>query len=757
MTGGSSSQENAQQPRGGAQPFGRAASWRAGEGEAFPPDSPQWQQRIHRRRALLWAVAALVTAGAELGGLEELRPLALAVPVGIGLGSALALRFLAGRTPAVLARREVLACWLALDAVLITWGIYLTGGVASPFVMWYVANAGAASVVGGTRAAVLTAGLDSVLFLAVAWSGGPLLPALARALVVLAVLWPAAFYFIRGVAGLEARRRELEHTRQALDRSLEELTRMTATLDQRTRELADANLRIREADRLKSQFVANMSHELRTPLNSIIGFSELLLARLGQELDQKYQRFLQNIHEAGHHLLSLINDILDLSKVDSGKVELMPEPLVVQTLIEGVRTVLSSNAKKRSVTIEVRAPADLPLLVADPVKLKQIVYNLVSNAIKFSPEGDVVEIEARCVPGPASPLGVDAVQIAVVDHGVGIDPRNHRAIFQDFVQVDGSTSRPYGGTGLGLALVRRFVELHHGMVTLESAPGQGSTFTVTLPCAPPEPGSLAEAVPTLDLPTENGRRILVVEDDPTAFESLSRLLLEASYVPVRARTCQEALCLVRSVRPAAVTLDLVLPDADGWEVLRKLKADSATRHIPIIIISMLDNRELGIGLGADDFLTKPVDGARLVRRLQELVAQPEGEKVHVLIIDDDPRLHELLQAKLEPHGFEVDHALTGQAGIAQARVRAPHVVILDLMMEGLDGFQVASLLRNDPRTADVPIVVFTAKSVGPDDQARLRGNIEACLEKGRTTGSGIVPVIQDVLRRRAKEAHRARG
>lgn len=226
-------------------------------------------------------------------------------------------------------------------------------------------------------------------------------------------------------------------------------------------------------------------------------------------------------------------------------------------------------------------------------------------------------------------------------------------------------------------------------------------------------------------------------------------------MPVRARNCQEAIQLARSLRPAAITLDLVLPGADGWEVLRCLKSDEATRSIPVVIVSVLDNRELGLDLGADDFLVKPVDGERLIQRLAELVPQAAGKRRRVLVIDDDPRLHELLEAKLAPHGFEVDHALTGQTGIAQARVRAPHVVILDLLMEGLDGFEVATLLRDDPRTAEVPIVVFTAKDIGPADRARLRGKIEACVEKGRTTGSGIVPVIEDVLRRRAKEAHRA--
>lgn len=673
----------------------------------------------------------------------------------IGLLSAMALLALSSRCSAALSRPAVVASWLVFDAFLLTWGVHLTGGASSPWILWYITNVGTASVVAGRRAAVYMAAVNSVLFLGLAAMTGPGWSEIANGTLRLVVMWTASFYFLRGVADLQARRLELEHMRQAVDRSLEEMTRMTSALDQRTRELADANLRIREADRLKSQFVSSMSHELRTPLNSIIGFSEILLGRMREEFAPKHQRFLQNIHEAGHQLLGLINDILDLSKIDSGKIELIPEPLVVQTLIDGVCTVLSSTAKRRGITLEAHTPADLPLLVADPVKVKQIVYNLVSNAIKFSNEGGLVVVEARRVSCAESPLGADAVQIAVTDQGVGIDPEYHRLVFQEFAQVDGSTSRPFGGAGLGLALVRRFVELHRGTISLRSALGEGATFTVCLPLEPAEPCSEATPVPTLDLPAESGRRILVIEDDPTAYETIAFRLAAASYVPVRASTCEEALALVHTVRPAAITLDLVLPGTDGWEVLRQLKADPATKQIPVVIISMLGNRELGLTMGADDFLTKPVDGQRLVQRLGELLPQSSQEPLRVLVIDDDPRLHDLLEAKLGPRGFVLDHALTGQAGIAQARVRAPHVVILDLMMEGLDGFEVAAILRQDSRTAEVPIVVFTAKDIGSQDRARLTGKVDACVEKGRTTGSGIVPVIQDVLRRRAREVHRA--
>ena len=300
----------------------------------------------------------------------------------------------------------------------------------------------------------------------------------------------------------------IRHLRLDEARRVEELTRLTTALDQRNRELAEANLRIREADRLKSQFLANMSHELRTPLNSIIGFSDILLARLPESFPDKQRRFLENIHASGQHLLAIINDILDLSKIEAGKMELQPEPLERGAASSrGCAPSSAGTAKRRNIDLRGHLPEDLPPLEADPVKLKQILFNLVSNAVKFSPDGSTVWITRRApAPRPSRPWDWDAIQLAVVDHGIGIDPRNHRLIFEEFRQVDQSATRAHGGTGLGLALVRRLVEMHGGTITVDSAPGQGSTFTVTLPqtlrrrrrarCAPrPE---------TLDLPGRGG-------------------------------------------------------------------------------------------------------------------------------------------------------------------------------------------------------------------------------------------------------------
>jgi signal transduction histidine kinase/CheY-like chemotaxis protein len=641
------------------------------------------------------------------------------------------------------------AAWLLLDALIITAAVAITGGAASPWFLWYLANIAGAAFVLGALGALVVFLLDTGLYLALLVALGVIDGfnlALYQPLTNMVFLYAASFLFLRGVQLLQQRNALIERMRNEETRQVEELTRLTTALDQRNREIADASLRIREADRLKSQFLANMSHELRTPLNSIIGFSDVLLSRLPESFPEKQRKFLENINASGQHLLSIINDLLDLSKIEAGKMELQPEPLVVGPLIEGVCTIVRGTAKSRNMRFALSCPEDLPLLEADPVKLKQILFNLISNAVKFSDDGATVEVDVRSVGVDSSPLDCEAVQVAVIDRGVGIDPRNHRLIFEEFRQVDQSATRAHGGTGLGLALVRRLIELHRGTITVESAPGQGSTFTVTMPRRFAGTGESVRPAPeTLDLPAESGRRILVVEDDPTAYDTISRHLTAAAYIPVRARNSDEAMRLAHQLEPAAITLDIILPGADGWEILRLLKADPSTRAIPVIIVSMLDNRELAITLGADDYLVKPVDGESLVQRLIELVPVSPTHRRRLLLIDDDPSLHELVDAKLEPLGYEVAHALSGRDGIEAAQSRVPDLILLDLMMEGMDGFEVATRLKTHSLTAATPVVVLTAKGITRVDRERLRGKIEALVGKSDMPSGRLVAVIEGVL------------
>jgi len=710
---------------------------------------------VQRTRAAGWGLALLCGLGFVASGVASVTYAQAFSLTALGILSALLLMPLVTLGVADRMGRWWHLLWLLMDMGLITWALYSTGGADSPFYLWYLANIGGAAFAMGQWAACAVWLLDTAGCLGAAWAAGQIEGLDASFFLPLGrmvLLYAASFLFLRGVALLQDRRRLIKEMRDSETRRVEELIRLTAALDQRTKEIAEANLRIREADRLKSQFLANMSHELRTPLNSIIGFSDVLLSRLPQELPSKYVKFLQTINSSGQHLLRIINDLLDLSKIEAGKMELNPEPIPVKAAVEGVCAVMRGTAKERNIAFDVDVPEDLPILEADAVKFKQILFNLVSNATKFSDDSSTVRITARHVAAASTPLAHDAIQVAVRDDGVGIDPKDHRIIFEEFRQVDGTSTRTFGGTGLGLALVKRLVELHHGTVKVDSAPGQGSTFTITLPERFQGDAEVSLLSPeTLDLPAEGGRRILVVEDDPTAFEAISEHLAEAAFIPLRARNADEALRLARLLSPAAITLDIILPGADGWQILRELKADPATNQIPVIMVSVLDNRELALTLGAQDYLTKPVDGELLIRRLSELLSKVAGRSPRLLLIDDEPALHDLVEARLAPLGYQVEHALSGREGIASAHDCRPDLILLDLMMEGMDGFEVAARLREDEETSRVPVVVLTAKEITRCDQERLHGKIEALIGKTDMPRGGLVTVIENVLGRREKE------
>ncbi len=706
-----------------------------------------------KNRAAVFTLAVGVSLVLRLAGLFDAPYFSFLVGGGLAVASALGLARLyrsdfAARLPALE------PVWLAVDMALVSLAVYLSGGEASPLFPWYLANIGSAAFVLGQRAAFAVALADTGGYLTALWMHGDLqdFDAWARAVGLMACLYAASFFFLRGVTEVLERRRAMGKMRRDEKRKLEELTRLTAELEKSTSEAAEANLRLSEADRLKSQFLANMSHELRTPLNSIIGFSGILKTHLGDELSDRHARFLGHIHSSGERLLHIINDILDLSRVEAGSLELNIERFSVESVVDGITSVLQDSARKRGISFEPRVDAGLPPLEADVVRVKQILYNLAVNAVKFSYEGAVVGLAARHLPAAVSPLSTESVVLEVSDAGIGIDPRDRELIFQEFYQVDGGTDREFEGTGLGLTLVKRFVELHRGTVAVESTVGQGSTFTVTLPL---EFGGAKED----DEPDDGvsgvvytGQGILVVEDDPTAYERISQDLGEAGYPTVRARSGEEALLLARKLQPLAITLDIVLPGTDGWDVLRQLKADEATRQIPVIVVSLLDNRELGLTLGADDYFVKPPDPRRLAHRLHELVTPGAPVRPHVLLIDDDPVLHDLVAAVLDAEDYELDHAHSGAEGVELASRREPDVIVLDLMMEGMDGFEVAAQLKSAAATAEIPIVVLTAKDMTHQDRERLKGKIEALIEKGERASSRLAPLIQNLVRRRAGDA-----
>jgi signal transduction histidine kinase/CheY-like chemotaxis protein/ligand-binding sensor domain-containing protein len=514
------------------------------------------------------------------------------------------------------------------------------------------------------------------------------------------------------------------------------------------RELQIKNEQAEEANRAKSIFLANMSHELRTPMNAIIGFSEILVERLDQRVEAKYVGFLRSILQSGQHLLSIINDILDLSKVEAGKMELYPETFPVRAAIENVCAVMKGLSAKKGVSFEVDVAGDVNEIETDHAKFKQILYNLLSNAVKFSRANSVVTIRARLTPAaPDLPGAARATEVAVTvnDRGIGIHPQDLAVIFDEFRQIDTSTNRTYGGTGLGLSLVKKFVELQRGSVSVKSVLGEGSEFTFALPLrfagtAIPSPiiGPDGVVVPP-------GQRVLVVEDEEEAFETISAYLQSAGYVPIRARSGEEALKLARVMRPRAITLDLVLPGVEGWQVLRSLKADAATCDTPVIIVSMLDNRELALAIGAEDYFIKPVDWPRLLRRLAEITGHGGTPRAaRLLVVDDDLNVHAMLEQELSGEGYVLERAMTGAEAIERAESLKPDVIILDLMMPGMNGFEIAEALRLSETTARIPIVVLTAKDLTSEDRERLSHRVSGMVLKGSASGARLIRAIRSL-------------
>jgi DNA-binding response OmpR family regulator len=342
----------------------------------------------------------------------------------------------------------------------------------------------------------------------------------------------------------------------------------------------------------------------------------------------------------------------------------------------------------------------------------------------------------------------------VTDEGIGIAPEHHEAVFGEFVQVDGSVARELGGTGLGLALVKSFTELMGGRVALQSRLGLGSRFEVVLPLrARVRPDGVPSA---LQRPLAGEYRVLIVEDDLSAYHTLSQYLSDAGYFPIRARRGEEALELARALRPTVVTLDLVLPGLDGWEVLKQLKQDERTRDIPVVIVSMTDNRELGLSLGVDDYFTKPVDRERLLRRLKERAPPARGLRLgRLLVIDDDPDVHDFLGEELRGHGFVTEHAYSGADGLDRAARSHPDAVVLDLHMPGLSGFEVAAALRARAETAQIPVIVLTVLDLNAQDRARLEDKIQALVHKDPQAPARLVAAIRDLEARQPREAARA--
>jgi len=510
--------------------------------------------------------------------------------------------------------------------------------------------------------------------------------------------------------------------------------------------LSAANAELIDANHHKTVFLANMSHELRTPLNAILGFSELLIdSTNGQFPDATKIRFLEQIHSSGKHLLGLINDILDLSKIEAGQMELHLQTVSVADVLSQVASTVEPLIAKKHITLETEA-AGAGQITADEGKLKQMILNLVSNAIKFTPDGGAISVKAA--------QAGNRLQIVVADNGIGIAEDDIKRIFHEFQQVDSGANRKQQGTGLGLTLTRSFAILHGGDVALESEFGKGSRFTIDLPVAGPDPhgAPMADKLGAPESEVDFSRPlILVVEDDPASAELLARQVERAGFRTKNARNGIEAMAMAKALRPVAITLDIMLPDIDGWEVLTRLKRDELTSDIPVIVVSVVDDPALGTALGALDYFVKPVEAIALVNRLSNFNfrRKSKGRQTHVLVVDDEAANHEWLKHVLEPAGFRVTVATGGREAIKLARSGKPDLIMLDLLMPEVNGFDVVEALSGSEATRAIPIMVLTAKNLTEADIAQLNGHVSTILKRGSTGSMDLLGQLQLVLKKRA--------
>ncbi len=508
-------------------------------------------------------------------------------------------------------------------------------------------------------------------------------------------------------------------------------------------ELSESRQAAEAANLAKSQFLANMSHELRTPLNAIIGYSEMLTEEAADAGAEGLVPDLTKIQSDGKHLLGLINDILDLSKIESGKMDLYLETFDVATMVRDVAGTIRPLVEKNENTFDVRCGEDVGSMRADLTKVRQTLFNVLSNASKFTHGGRVAFEIAREPGEAASGAGGDWLAFRVTDTGIGMTPEQVERLFHEFTQADASTTRRFGGTGLGLTISRRFCKMMGGDVTVTSRAGEGSTFTVRLPATV----TVGEAVTT----ERAGARVpagaplvLVIDDDPSARELLQRFLQKEGYRVQLASGGEEGVRLARALRPALITLDVIMPQVDGWSVLSTLKNDPVLGATPVILVTIADEKSMGYVLGASEYLTKPLQREQLTQALQRLhLADRHSAKV--LVVEDDPPTREMMRRLLERDGLVVVEADNGRAGLDRISDATPDLVLLDLMMPEVDGFQFLHELRGTAAGREIPVIVVTAKDLTEAERRELNDTVTRVLHKGSYGRDELLSEVQRLV------------
>lgn len=500
------------------------------------------------------------------------------------------------------------------------------------------------------------------------------------------------------------------------------------------------------ANRAKSAFLANMSHELRTPLNAIIGYSEILLEDAKDMGYGEATADLSRIQNAGRHLLEIISDILDLSKIEAGKMDIHLEELDLDSLLKGVLETAAPLAEKNANKLEFDCEKEVGSLYADQTKIRQILLNLLSNACKFTQNGRVHLRVWR-----QRERGGEELVCAVADSGIGMTVQEVERLFQPFTQADASTTRKYGGTGLGLAISKRFCQMMGGDISVESTPGAGSVFTMRLPVHHRHDSSLDRTNAIAREQSGHRYALLAIDDDATARDLVRRFMEREGYSVHTAASGAQGLDLARKIKPDAITLDVLMPEMDGWSVLAELKADPELADIPVVMLTMVDDQQMGYALGASDYMIKPIDRDRLATMLRRYrCADPPCS---LLLVEDDEDTRVMMRRMLEREGWLVEEAENGRVALEKAAQKAPELVLLDLMMPEMDGFQFIDAFRRDARWKEVPVIVVTAKELELEEKRRLAVKVDTILQKGAFSRAELLQQVRSLVSNCLRQAN----